>query len=60
MTQVVITDLVPLRQRGKWASIIASMWAIGSVAGPVIGGAFAQEATWRWSNAHHEPLVAQD
>jgi len=47
MTEIVITDLVPLRWRGQWAGIIAGMWSIGSVSGPIIGGAFAQ-VQWRW------------
>ncbi|KAJ9615246.1 hypothetical protein H2200_001320 [Cladophialophora chaetospira] len=47
MTEIVVTDLVPLRYRGQWAGIIAAMWSIGSVSGPVIGGAFAQ-VQWRW------------
>ncbi|OAL35450.1 hypothetical protein AYO20_05300 [Fonsecaea nubica] len=47
MTEIVITDLVPLRYRGQWAGIIAGMWSIGSVSGPIIGGAFAQ-VQWRW------------
>lgn len=47
MTEIVITDLVPLRYRGQWAGIIAGMWSIGSVSGPIIGGAFAT-VEWRW------------
>jgi MFS family permease len=47
MTEIVVTDLVPLRYRGQWAGIIAAMWSIGSVSGPLIGGAFAQ-VQWRW------------
>ncbi|KAK5941359.1 hypothetical protein PMZ80_006637 [Knufia obscura] len=47
LTEIMVTDLVPLRYRGQWAGIIGGMWAIGSVSGPVIGGAFA-ETSWRW------------
>lgn len=47
MTEIVITDIVPLRWRGQWAGIIAGMWSIGSVSGPIVGGAFAQ-VQWRW------------
>lgn len=36
LTEIIITDLIPLRDRGKWFGIISSMWAIGSVAGYVI------------------------
>lgn len=48
LTYVVMADLVTLRERGKWMAIINLMWAIGSVIGPVIGGAFAEKADWRW------------
>jgi MFS family permease len=47
LTEILITDLVPLRYRGQWAGAIAAMWSLGSVTGPVIGGAFAQ-VEWRW------------
>ena len=47
MTEIVVTDLVPLRYRGQWQGLIAAMWSLGSVTGPVIGGAFAI-VQWRW------------
>ena len=47
LTEIVVTDLVPLRFRGNYFSFIASMWAIGSVSGPIIGGAFV-DSSWRW------------
>ena len=48
LTEILITDLVPLRERGKWFGFQSLTWAIGSVTGPLIGGAFAQKVTWRW------------
>ncbi|KAI9764988.1 MAG: hypothetical protein M1840_007910 [Geoglossum simile] len=48
LTEVIVTDLVPLRERGKWFGFISGVWAFGSVTGPVVGGAFAQKVSWRW------------
>lgn len=48
MANVLVTDMVPLRDRGVWFGVIAAVWAIGSVTGPIIGGAFAQGVSWRW------------
>ncbi|KAI9760450.1 MAG: hypothetical protein M4579_001644 [Chaenotheca gracillima] len=48
LTYVIVTDLVTLRERGKWFGLITMQWAIGTVTGPVIGGAFAEKVTWRW------------
>ncbi|MCJ1295587.1 hypothetical protein MMC34_007150 [Xylographa carneopallida] len=47
MTEIVVTDLIPLRFRRAWTGAIASMYALGSVSGPIIGGAFAV-VNWRW------------
>jgi hypothetical protein len=48
LTEVIVTDMVPLRERGKWFSFISSMWAVGTVVGPLLGGGFSQNVTWRW------------
>ncbi|KAF2118570.1 major facilitator superfamily domain-containing protein [Lophiotrema nucula] len=48
LTEIVITDMVPLRERGVWFSLISAMWSIGTVAGPLLGGGFAQSVSWRW------------
>ncbi|KAK4691141.1 hypothetical protein P7C71_g5797, partial [Lecanoromycetidae sp. Uapishka_2] len=48
LTEILVTDMVPLRLRGQWFGIISGMWSIGSVTGPIVGGAFAQNVTWRW------------
>ena len=48
LNNVLITDLVPLRQRGNWVGILGAVWALGSVSGPIVGGAFADPKLWRW------------
>ncbi|KAL6715950.1 hypothetical protein ACLMJK_006912 [Lecanora helva] len=57
LTEIVVTDLIPLRFRGDWFGIISGMWSIGSVTGPIVGGAFAQKATWRWIFYLNFPFV---
>lgn len=37
MTEIVVTDLIPLRERGKWMSVMSAMWAVGTVTGPIVG-----------------------
>lgn len=46
LSEVIITDLVPLRYRGQYFGIFSAMWSIGSVTGPILGGGFAQNVTW--------------
>lgn len=46
LTQTVIGDLVPPRERAQYAAWISGMWAIASIAGPLIGGYFAEHLHW--------------
>lgn len=55
--EILVTDLVPLAERGAWFGYLGSMWAIGSVAGPLMGGAFAQNVSWRWIFWINIPII---
>src|SRR5690606_5721459 len=46
MSQTVIGDLVPPRERARYAAWISGTWAVASVAGPLLGGAFAEHMHW--------------
>lgn len=46
LNDIIITDLVPMRLRGAYFGVIGGVWALGSVSGPVIGGALADKTTW--------------
>jgi MFS family permease len=46
LTQTVIGDLVPPRERASYAAWISGTWAVASVAGPLLGGYFAGHLDW--------------
>ncbi|KAF8216770.1 major facilitator superfamily domain-containing protein [Mycena galopus ATCC 62051] len=48
MVQVVLSDIVSLRDRGKYSSVIGGCWGVASVLGPLLGGIVTEQASWRW------------
>ncbi|MFK0688253.1 MDR family MFS transporter [Mesorhizobium sp. IMUNJ 23033] len=46
LTQTVIGDLVPPRERARYAAWISGTWAVASIAGPLLGGTFAEHLHW--------------
>lgn len=47
LSELIVCDLVPLRERGKYVGIVLTAIALGTVVGPITGGALA-EHHWRW------------
>ena len=44
----IVGDLVPPRQRGKYISYFAGMFAVAGVSGPLVGGIITDSIGWRW------------
>ena len=47
LIDIVVCDLVPLRQRGKYAGLVFSWSGVAAALGPPVGGALAA-TDWRW------------
>ncbi|KAI0867512.1 multidrug resistance protein fnx1 [Hypoxylon argillaceum] len=45
---VIISNLVPLRERGNYISIILTVYAVGTSLGPFVGGILVERSSWRW------------
>ncbi|OQO12716.1 hypothetical protein B0A48_02180 [Cryoendolithus antarcticus] len=48
LIETVVTDLVPLRERGKYMSLVMIGATIGATLGPFLGGIITDNSTWRW------------
>ena len=48
MSFVVIADIISPRDRGKYVGAFTSIWAVTSVAGPLVGGVIVATVSWRW------------
>lgn len=58
LSQAIIADIVPARQRGKYMGIMGGVFALSSVAGPLLGGWFTEGIGWRWAFWMNLPLGA--
>ena len=47
-SMVIIAQSVELKRRPVFIAIAGSIFGLGSICGPIIGGAFTSNVTWRW------------
>lgn len=48
MAFAIIGDIVSPRERGRYTGYLGAVFAVASVAGPLLGGFFVDNLTWRW------------
>jgi len=56
LSQAIIADVVPPRDRGKYGGFIGAVFAFSAVVGPLLGGLFTDSLTWRWAFWINIPL----
>ncbi|KAH9986978.1 major facilitator superfamily domain-containing protein [Xylariaceae sp. FL0662B] len=59
VAQLIVSDVVPLRERGKYQGILGAVVALANGIGPVIGGALSSQSedSWRWIFRLNLPLT---
>ncbi|MEA2471518.1 MAG: hypothetical protein QOE38_2517, partial [Thermoleophilaceae bacterium] len=56
--QAIIADIVPPRDRGRYMGVIGAVFAVSSVAGPLLGGFLVESISWRWVFYVNMPIGA--
>jgi len=56
LSQAIIADVIPARDRGKYMGFIGAVFGLSSVAGPLLGGLFTDVLSWRFAFWINVPL----
>lgn len=56
VVSILLSDVVPLRERGKWQGYLNIIFATGASTGAPLGGMLADYVGWRWAFLAQGPL----
>lgn len=56
VVSILLSDTVPLRERGKWQGYVNIIYATGASTGAPLGGILADSIGWRWAFLLQAPL----
>lgn len=48
LSGMILADLFPIRERSRWVAYQNVSWALGTIAGPLVGGAFVENVDSNW------------
>jgi MFS family permease len=48
LVMAIIGDVVPARQRSKYQAMVGGVATLALIAGPLAGGLFSEDLSWRW------------
>ncbi|KAH8781490.1 multidrug resistance protein fnx1 [Diaporthe sp. PMI_573] len=57
VVSILLTDIVPLRDRGVWQGYMNIIFGAGTATGAPLGGLLADSLGWRWSFIGQVPVV---
>lgn len=57
ISMIIIADVIPIRQRGQYMGILGAVFSFSTVIGPLVGGVFTDELSWRWAFYINIPLA---
>jgi len=57
LCMIIIADIVPIRKRGQYMGILGAVFSCSTVIGPLVGGLFTDQISWRWAFYINVPLA---